>query len=83
MAEESSPQSRTQPIDPLRRDIRAPSTWNYLVNYILLGACALLIAMEIAESEAWRKLGTPLLLLLLAVGNLARLQAAERKQANQ
>jgi NhaP-type Na+/H+ and K+/H+ antiporter len=54
--------------------------WKYLVNYILLGASALLIVMESIESGAWRDLGVPLLLLLMAIGNLARLQAAECKQ---
>jgi hypothetical protein len=76
-----TPTTPTQPADPLRRDIRSPGVWKYLVNYILLGACALLIVLEIIDSGAWRKLGIPLLLLSFAIGNLARLQAAERKHA--
>lgn len=69
------------PTDPLRQDVRAQGTWNYLVNYVLLGACAVLIVWEIIESGAWPKLVVPLVLISLAIGNIARLHAAERRSA--
>ena len=81
MATDPTPGSTPPRAHPLQRDIRSPGAWQYLVNYILLGACAILIVREMIESGAYRKLAAPLILLGLAVGNLARLQAAERKPA--
>lgn len=81
MSTEPTPGSTTPRTHPLQRDIRSPGTWNYLVNYVVLGAAAALILLEIIDSGAWRKLGLSLLLILVANFNLARLQAAERKHA--
>jgi hypothetical protein len=66
---------------PLRRDVRAPGTWAYAVNYVLLGSAAILILLEIIDSGSWRKLGMPLLFLGMAIGNLARMRALERRSA--
>jgi len=68
-------------VPPLRRNIRSPGAWKYLVNYLLLGSSAGIILLEIIESGVWRSLGIPLLLIVFAIMNLARLQAAERKPA--
>jgi hypothetical protein len=54
----------------------------YLASYLLLGSSALLILLEIIQSGVWRRLGLPLLLIVFAMMNLARLQAVERKPAN-
>ena len=80
MTTEQRPSPISQATDPLRRDIRSPGMWNYLINYILIGASGLIIVMEIIESGAWRKLWAPLIMLCLAIGNLARLQSAESKR---
>jgi hypothetical protein len=77
--EESVP--ATCDVPPLKRDIRSPGAWKYLVNYILLGSSAVIILMEIIESGVWRSLGIPLLLIVVAIMNLARLQVAERNPA--
>jgi hypothetical protein len=66
---------------PLRRDMRTPGAWEYLLNYLLLGSSAILILMQIIETGVWRKLWLPLLLTCLAMFNIARLRAAERKVA--
>lgn len=81
MAIDPTPGPATPPTDPLRRDVRSPGTWDYVVNYVLLGACALLIVWEIIETGAWPKLAIPLVLIALAIGNIARLHAAERGSA--
>ena len=79
MATEQTPPGLPQPTSPLNRDSHSPGAWNYVVNYILLGLSSVLIVMEIVENEALRKVCIPLLLLLFAVANLSRLQAADRK----
>ena len=68
-------------IPPLRRNIRSPGAWKYFVNYLLLGSSALIILMDMIETGAWRRLWFPVLLICLAMGDLASLQAAERKRA--
>jgi len=68
-------------IPPLRREIRSPRTWKYLVNYVLLGSSALLILMEMIESGTWRRLLAPVILIGVAITNMATRQAAERKSA--
>jgi hypothetical protein len=68
-------------IPPLRRDIGSPGAWRYLINYVLLGSSTVIILMEMIESGVWRKLWCPVLLIILAMSNLAALQAAERKRA--
>ena len=55
--------------------------WGYLANYVMLGASALVILMEIIDSGVWRRLGIPLLFIGMAIGNLARMHALERKRA--
>lgn len=81
-----SDQTKSNPADqgthPLKRDIRSPGMWKYLVNYILIGTAAVLILMEIFESGSWRKLGIPVLFLALAIVNLSVIHASERKRAN-
>lgn len=81
-----SDQTKSNPADegthPLKRDIRSRGMWKYLVNYILIGAAAVLILMEIIESGSWRKLGIPVLFLALAIVNLTVIHASERKRAN-
>jgi hypothetical protein len=47
----------------------------------MLGAAALIILMEIMESGVWRRLGMPLLFIGMAIGNLARMHALERRRA--
>ena len=66
-------------IPPLPRDIRPPRTWKYLVNYVLLGSAALLISMEMIQSGTWRRLLAPVILIGVAIANMATRQAAERK----
>ena len=78
---DETPVPATCDVAPVKRDIRSPGTWKHLVNYILLGSSAVIILMEIIESGVWRNLGIPLLLIVFAMVNLARLQAAERKAA--
>ena len=68
-------------IPPLRRDIRLPGTWRYLINYVLLGSSAVTILIEMIESGVWRRLWAPLVFIGIAIINLAALQAAERKPA--
>ena len=70
-----------QPVRPLDRDIRSPGVWAWFFNYLLLGGAALALLVEVIGSGAWGRLGVPLLLIALAIGNLARLQAAERRRA--
>jgi hypothetical protein len=52
-----------------------------LVNYVLLGSSAVIILAEMTESGMWRKLWAPLMLIGIAMSNLAAMQAAERKRA--
>jgi len=69
-------------VPPLRRDIRSPGTWRYFFNYLLLGSSALIILIEIIQSGVWRALWLPLFLIVVAISNLAVMQAAERKGAD-
>ncbi len=68
-------------IPPLRRDIVSPGTWRYLINYVLLGSCTVIILMEMIETGVWSRLWLPVLLIIMAMSNNAALQAAERKRA--
>jgi hypothetical protein len=52
-----------------------------LANYVMLGAAALIIVMEIIESGVWRRLGLPLLFISMAIINLAVMHARERRRA--
>ncbi len=61
--------------------MRSLRAWGYVANYLVLGAAALVILLEIIDSGVWRRLGVPLLLIALAIGDLARMHAAERKRA--
>jgi hypothetical protein len=70
-----------QPVRPLHRDVRSPGVWAWFFNYLLLGGAAVVILIEIINSGAWGRLGVPLLLIALAIGNLARLHASERRRA--
>ena len=79
MAAAPSETVQSEPNSPLRRDIRSPGAWRYLLNYILLGAASLILIVEIAETGIWRTLWMPIFLIGIAVGNLARMQAADRK----
>ncbi|HMP03085.1 MAG TPA: hypothetical protein PKD86_16125 [Gemmatales bacterium] len=76
----TSPSAGTPLPHPLRRDIRTPGTWRYLVNYVLLGSALVLMVGEMIESGDWRKLSVPAVLVFMAVGNLATLGAAEQRQ---
>jgi hypothetical protein len=68
-------------IPPLRRDIRSPGAWKYFANYLLLGSSALIILLDMIETGAWRRLWFAVLFICVAMGELASLQAAERKRA--
>ena len=59
--------------------MRTPRAWEYFFNYLLLGSSAVMILMQIIETGVWRKLWLPLFLTCLAMFNIARLRAAERK----
>jgi hypothetical protein len=63
----------------LPRDIPPPRTWKYLINYVLLGSSALLTVMEMIQSGTWRRLLAPVILIGVAIANMATRQAAERK----
>jgi hypothetical protein len=76
-----SKESLQPDVHPLRRDIHSPGAWRYLLNYLLLGSSTLFLLMEMIESGAWRRLWWPVLGIWLAMGNLAAMQAAERKGA--
>jgi hypothetical protein len=52
-----------------------------VANYVLLGAAALMILAVIIDSGAWRRLWLPLMFIGMAIGNLARMHARERKRA--
>jgi hypothetical protein len=66
---------------PLQKKIGDPGFWGFFLTYLLLGASAAIILLEIVESGVFGKLVAPLVLLVIAILNLARLQAAERKPA--
>jgi DMSO reductase anchor subunit len=68
-------------VPPLRRDIRSPGTWRYFINYLMLGSSAVIIFIEIIQSGVWRSLWAPLILIVIAMMNLADMQAAERRNA--
>ncbi len=68
-------------IPPLRRDIRSPGTWRYFFNYLTLGASAIIILIEMIKSGVLGILWAALLLIVVALSNLAAMQAAERKPA--
>jgi hypothetical protein len=68
-------------LPPLRRDIRSPGAWRYFVNYLTLGSAAVIILIEILQSGVWRTLWAPLIMIVVAISNLAAMQAAERKRA--
>jgi hypothetical protein len=69
----------TTPTDTPRRDIRPGRRNLYLASYIALGIVEILLITESIASRAWWRLFGPVLLLALAIGNLAALQAGERK----
>lgn len=69
------------PTSPLKKGRSSLLWWGYLANYVMLGASALVILLDIIDSGVWRRLGAPLLFIALAIGNLARMQAMERKRA--
>lgn len=71
------------PASPLKKKRGALLWWGYLANYVLLAGAALIIVMEIIDSGVWRRLGVPLLFIGMAIGNLARMQAMERRRAEQ
>lgn len=66
---------------PLQKKMGERGFWPFFFNYLLLGASAAIILMEIVESGVFGKRVVPLALLVLAILNLARMQAAERKAA--
>jgi hypothetical protein len=68
-------------IPPLRRDIRSPGTWRYFFNYLALGASAIIILIVMIKSGVLGTLWAPFMLIVLALSNLAAMQAAERKSA--
>jgi hypothetical protein len=53
----------------------------YLLNYVLLGAAALIVLVEIIDSGLWRRLGLALLFMCTAISDLAIMHAQERKRA--
>jgi hypothetical protein len=81
MRTDSDPDAGKPPPDTptLPRDIPPPPTWKYLVNYVLLGSAALLLLMEMIQSGTWRRLLAPVILIGVAIANMATRQAAERK----
>jgi hypothetical protein len=52
-----------------------------LGNYVLLGSSALILLTEIIRSGMLLKLWAPLAMIVVAITNIARLQASERKPA--
>ena len=66
-------------VHPLRRNVRSPGAWKYLANYALLAVCAAALAPQLARGVEWRQVGLPVLLLAVAVGNLAWMRGGERK----
>ncbi|OGV61501.1 MAG: hypothetical protein A2283_12765 [Lentisphaerae bacterium RIFOXYA12_FULL_48_11] len=68
---------------PLNKKFGEPGFWNFFFSYLLIGSSAVIILIEIIESGVLNKLVYPLVLLIFAILNLARLQAAERKKAEQ
>lgn len=82
MADSTPPAGGSQALaSPLKKGRSSLLWWGYLANYVMLGAAALIILLEIVESGVWRRLGMPLLFISLAIVNLASMHARERKRA--
>ena len=84
MADNTPPASGSQtPASALKAGRRSLIWWGYLANYVMLGASALIILLEIIDSGVWRRLGIPLLFISMAIVNLTAMHARERKRAEQ
>ena len=84
MADNTPPASGSQaPASALNKERSSLIWWGYLANYVMLGAAALIILLEIIDSGVWRRLGIPLLFISMAIVNLTVMHARERKRAEQ
>jgi hypothetical protein len=82
MADSTSPAGGSQiPTAPLKKGRSSLRRWEYLLNYVLLGAAALIILLEIIDSGLWLWLGLALLFMSVAISNLASMHARELSES--
>lgn len=69
------------PPSPMKKGRSTLLWWGRLANYVMLGASAVIILMEIIDSGVWHRLGIPLLFICMAIVNLVSMHAHERRRA--
>lgn len=73
----SSPSDDTKP-PPLHRDVRSPGMWPYFSGYLLLLCACVIILVQTIQSGLYLQLGTPCLMILLALLCLSAGRKLER-----